>query len=718
MRKKLYLCLLFLSAVFLFSCTEEVIDEIDYKEILTEAIDSIDLPLSTTNDLDLISETTISNIKITLTWTSDNAALTSDGITTRQSENVIVNLTCVASCENCEDTVSKDFVVTVTQADSIDEIFTKAFDSIEIPDELYFDYTFPNNINVEGINVVLNWSSSNDNLLITNNVGNVIIPENDIDINVTINCEADISGSKKNEVFIIKLLSYKSIIEKTILEVNVPSKTNTDIVLPLTCSSYDIVTIQWSTNNSKVLSKTGVCGYVSSETEVTLSASFYIEEDNGDTYFYDKDINYKVIVEPYSSERVFALVAAEIAIPEKVSNSITLASSFAYDCSGTWTSNNENIMSTTGIITPDKEDYEITLTLTLSRFGDTSEIYEYKVTVLGVGDEVLFDGHNLVDRVADYKLTNLSNLVYEDKKIKLASGALSGTYESAIFKTRDFTSVVGSYSCITTSTATCEVSFSIRVDGVWSKYISYGTWGLGKTNTYYDTSDAIASLNTDEINTVNSKNADGIKYKVTLKRDALTTASPELSLVACAIKVSDSSYAVNIDIASLPNSWDIDVPKLYQHDVPTIGGSICSATTTTMLLKYKGFSFTDKGYAYEHQYIAYMVADPGHNNPTYGNWSYNMITAGAFGVDAYVGRMYSWDELRYHLVNVGPVGASIKGTFGSYTTNGHLIVVRGYSISNGQTTVICNDPNISGVYYTVPLQTFITCWRNVVYIVE
>ena len=40
--------------------------------------------------------------------------------------------------------------------------------------------------------------------------------------------------------------------------------------------------------------------------------------------------------------------------------------------------------------------------------------------------------------------------------------------------------------------------------------------------------------------------------------------------------------------------------------------------------------------------------------------------------------LYSWDELKYHLATVGPVGASIKGDTGIYKTGGHLIVVVGY----------------------------------------
>jgi hypothetical protein len=110
--------------------------------------------------------------------------------------------------------------------------------------------------------------------------------------------------------------------------------------------------------------------------------------------------------------------------------------------------------------------------------------------------------------------------------------------------------------------------------------------------------------------------------------------------------------------------------------------------------------------------MASIVADRGHNNPTYGNWSYNMIAAGGFGAEAYVAKLYSWEELKWYLVNVGPCGASIGGYFGAYTTGGHLIVVRGYRETADGTTVICNDPNIRGVYYEVSKEIFMEAWKK------
>ena len=65
-----------------------------------------------------------------------------------------------------------------------------------------------------------------------------------------------------------------------------------------------------------------------------------------------------------------------------------------------------------------------------------------------------------------------------------------------------------------------------------------------------------------------------------------------------------------------------------------------------------------------------------------------------------------------------------------YNTNGHLIVDRVYSVVDGKTYVICNDPNINQrfgndkdgnpyfVYYEFPLETFMNFWRGTIYVVE
>jgi hypothetical protein len=132
-----------------------------------------------------------------------------------------------------------------------------------------------------------------------------------------------------------------------------------------------------------------------------------------------------------------------------------------------------------------------------------------------------------------------------------------------------------------------------------------------------------------------------------------------------------------------------------------------------MLLLYKGHQIDG---TYPHQNIAQLFMDYGNN--IYGNWVYNTVGMSAFGEKSYVKRIYSFEELQYHLVNVGPVALSIKGSTGRYTTNGHLLVVKGYDMSNGKRVVICNDPNLPEVTYEYDLNTFLSFTRNVIYVVE
>ena len=202
----------------------------------------------------------------------------------------------------------------------------------------------------------------------------------------------------------------------------------------------------------------------------------------------------------------------------------------------------------------------------------------------------------------------------------------------------------------------------------------------------------------------------------------------KLSIIAIMLNIPNYEYPV--DVKGLPSIVWYDVPRLNQNMVPVIGHEMCSATTSAMLLKFKGFDFKDKDAEFEHRYVASLVADPGHRAPMYGNWVYNTAAMGAFGLDAYCARTYSWEELKYHLATVGPVGASIKGDTGIYKTGGHLLVVVGYKEVGNNKYVLCNDPNINGrfgkdkygndlfVYVEYPLDVFMNFYRGVMYVVE
>lgn len=325
--------------------------------------------------------------------------------------------------------------------------------------------------------------------------------------------------------------------------------------------------------------------------------------------------------------------------------------------------------------------------------------------------------HNYIDRAEALKNFQLENLQYVNGKISLIDKTKKGIITSPIYTTVDFKKLTASWVAQTNETSSIEVKIKVIQDNKESKYFSYGVYKFKGENLYYDQDDTFSYMSVDEVIVKESKTANGFRYQVEMTNDT------KLSLICVALKI--DNYKTQIDTKGLPSIVDYDVPKLNQNIVPVIGNEMCSATTTCMLLKWKGEDFKKYDDTFEHRYVASLVADRGHNSPTFGNWVYNTAVIGEYGYNGYVCRMYSWEELKYHLAKVGPVGASIAGDTTIYKTNGHLLVVRGYKEVDGKTYVLINDPNINErfgegmfVYHEFPLEVFMNFWRGVAYVIE
>lgn len=717
MKKALSILLLVL-AIFILGCNEKE----DLKKIIEESFQLIELPNETNSDLDFKNEITYKEYTIKLTWSTSNDAISSSGKVTLGDSDVVVDVFLKGQIN--EETFEKKIssIKVLKKVEVFDEkSIESALESINFPNEICYNIDFLNEITYQGYTIKLTWSGDGKYV---SNEGVVLYPKEDTVVSIKLKAEAN--SIIVNKEYSVTILSAQNACIKASNELNLPEKINDNITLP---QAVNNINIDWSSSNEKILNISGICSYVPNEEKVVLSAGFYVDLYDGGEHFYDVD--YEIIVMPFSSDRLLKEVEKEIDVPSKVYRNIQLKSNFNYGITGVWSSSAPDVLSSSGVVKNSKDDVVVKLTVELS-LDSKKVIYDFDVTVVGnkeTENEINIYDHNIVDRVADFDASRMNNLELKNNKVVLKEGALEGKYESKIFNTLNFKNAVGSYSCITNVYATSELEISIRINGTWTKYFTYGNWGLGKDNIYYNQTDTLAKMSVDEI-IVKEGAADAIKYRITLRRNKATIASPQLSLVAMALSMSDSNYKYGVSDDLLPKAKDNDLPKLYQYDVKEVGGSICSATTTTMLLKWKGHDFKNEAKTYrynatwgeyEHGYIADLVADRGHNSPTFGNWSYNMITAGAFGEDAYVARMYSWEEMKDYLANHGPLGASIKsptGLFG-YNTNGHLIVVRGYRVTDsGDTIVICNDPAVKGTYYEVRLYQFMGCWGGVVYIVE
>lgn len=493
-------------------------------------------------------------------------------------------------------------------------------------------------------------------------------------------------------------------LQEMIEKVIIPAETKEDLGLPTLINE---VTITWQPANTKLISTTGVIKRSANNVNTSIKATF---EFKGIT----KEVNYPITILGYTNQEKLQMAMDTIVIPQVASGDLVFNTVYSYGVRGVLESQNTKIIDNNGKVYLGSSEQTVTIKVILILEDDKME-KEFNVTVPAA--ESIEKSHQLIIRSNDLAISS-DKLEVVDGKLVLKNNVLEASFESEVIETSPFRSLVCSWAAITNTNATVEVMVKALVDGVWSEYITYSPWGLGLQNASHDQTNNLIKLSTDEVIVLNSKKATALKYKVILKRKLASNESPKLSLVSFALEIPNYKYYV--DMTNVQDSVCYDVPKLCQNVVPTIGNSICSATSTTMLLKYKGLSFTEFDSQYEHRYIAGVVKDYGNN--IYGNWVYNTVTMGGYGFDAYVARMYSIDELVYHLSNVGPVALSVKGTMTStektYTTNGHLIVAIGYKTVNGKLYILCNDPNVANVYCEYSVDVINTTWRKIAYVIE
>lgn len=573
-------------------------------------------------------------------------------------------------------------------------------DEISISEEISSDIELPTSYKLNDEVVIAIWESSNINIL--SNTGILTRPLGDSEITLSLTLISSTESlSKDFKVKVLKVAD-EDVINAVLDKLNVPSSTKVNINLQQNVTLYgQRFTIVWSTSNSNAITNSGKVGLIEKDAEATLTAKVTY---NNLTLSKDFPINIIALNNDEKAEYIFN----SLGIPKMTSTDLNLKTVFDFNLTGVWTSTDQNIISNTGKVNTNLQgNKKVSLTLTLSNgIGRTFEV------------TVSQNNHLVIDRTFE---GSKQNVVIKNGKLTLAEGATTGTYESDIIETLSFNELVGSWASTSSKNATVNFSVRVRVNNTWSKYFSYGEWGFGNSNRSVDTSDTIAKLSTDEIKILNSKTADAIQFKVVLTRTSTTVDAPQTSLLAAALNI--PGYTNIIDISNIDKTKIYDVPQLYQHVVPTIGDSICSPTSATMLLKYLGVDLKnqpDNNYTYEHEYIARRVYD--HGNSIFGNWVYNTVGISSFGFDSYVMRMYSYQELLVHLYENGPISASIKGTVNvekgkDYTTNGHLIVVKGYRIEGDQIYIVINDPNLSNVDDEMKLQNFLNVWRNVAYIV-
>ena len=686
--KKGIFALLIIIILLLASCKKE-----ENVDVLKEFTDSITFSDTLDGDLALDKDIDYKGHVIKATWeSSDQNILTNDGKYYYTLSDELVSLNATFTYE--DNTTYKTFEF-MSYA-NVDKAFMQAYQSLELPDVIDKDLKLPQSIRIGKSTYRISYESEDENIISNEGIINIAKDDKSTVLKVTLtNSKSSKTFSHNITVLKIDTEKLKKELEKLWrLEFITPTKL--DFKKELDYNNKKI-RLYWSSDNKKLIDDSGEVSFCDDE---TITTTITVSTDYGVSY------SFPVNLAPISNKYSLELALEDIKLPSIVTSDIKLDTAYSYGTKATWKSSNENILSNDGKIGNVNTFNEISLNLTLSK-GDQTMEKEYKINVCK-------EEHFYQDRTfADEKV----NVEIKKGKLVLKDDVKEGYYLSKEVTTKQFKTIVGSYAALSSPTSTCELELRVKVGDNWSKFFSYGAFGLGKKNYCMAQSDTYVKMVEDEIILKDNYKGAGFQFKLTLRRESLNEEGPVVSLIAIAPELID--YSFDVDISTLPKVVKYDVPKLYQHSVPTIGGIICSATSSTMLLKFKGHDFSDKA-NYEHEYIAEMVLDSG--NDIYGNWVYNTIAMSAFGEIAYVKRFYSINEMYYYLAKVGPMAASIRGNtitnIKTYNTAGHLFVVTGYKIDDSGTTIYINDPNVMGVAVEMTLENFLKVYRMVSYIVE
>lgn len=356
-----------------------------------------------------------------------------------------------------------------------------------------------------------------------------------------------------------------------------------------------------------------------------------------------------------------------------------------------------------------------------------------KILILLMGVALLLSGCSNIEKIKEVSHTgglifntkdDFKNGEYEDVKINdngeivLEDLKLYGKYTSPIMNTDKFNELVASWNIDTPEETEIELSVQVKIEDEWTMWFSYGKWSEnGYRGSVKNQSEKMAKMSIDTLEILYGKDADAVKYCVELTRKGENTSSPKVRNIFVALKLTEPTEKVfSKDMDYLV---ELDVPERSQMIVPEIGNIICSPTSLSMVLEYYGQNMPTEE-------VAEKVLDKGAN--IYGNWTYNASYAGTKGLNAYVARYSSVDEIKENISNGIPVIASIKtksentlvGAPQTYPS-GHLIVIRGFTVKDGEEYIIVNDPaapEVETVRREYKVSGFEKAWSKIVYILN
>lgn len=280
-----------------------------------------------------------------------------------------------------------------------------------------------------------------------------------------------------------------------------------------------------------------------------------------------------------------------------------------------------------------------------------------------------FEKDSLVKKISSMGGMQVSS---DGKSIVLSNGVLSGyTIFSPDSSKYPFNEGLPSWNgLVPNDNSSFKVLMRFYSDTAWSPWLTVGYWKANIWSTYGSTSFSSGKVDIDCIALTSYFKK--WQFQVVMERTSVSEPSPSLHKLS--FFVSDKATTTNVNITSIVNDKpeaifiSTDYINQYRLD-PQIGGSICSPTSVSMVLRSYNIKVDPLQFARDNYDSKWKI---------FGVWPRTVQNAAQYGLNGAVTRYRTWSDVRKVLAAGGRVVMSIGSPLYS---SGHLLMVAGFDAS-------------------------------------